>query len=136
MHRFLLLVVLFALSGLISACGGTQASQPPVPRADVYWAEIRSHIKIWNVEPAADGTWKITYDVDTDGPRYSSLTVPMERPPFLPGQRALMYGKMAQTGDVLITSLEEDPLAASPPATLNMAGPTEASTSPYASPGR
>jgi hypothetical protein len=54
----------------------------------------------------------------------------MERPPFSPGQRAIMYGKMAQTGDILITSIEDDPLAASPSAAPSMTGTQHASASP------
>lgn len=66
-------------------------------------------MKIWNIEPAAGGTWKITYDIRLDGPRGVALTVPMERPPFEPGQMVFAHGKVAQTGDVLITSFEDDP---------------------------
>lgn len=126
MRRSLLLVALLAVGGVTAAC----SAERPEPRADVYWAELRSHIKIWNVEAASDGAWKITYDLATDGPRYSAITIPMERPPFSPGQRAIIYGKMAQTGDILITSIEEDPLAASPSAAPSMTGTPQASASP------
>lgn len=118
MGRLLLmaLAIVFIVLGASAAIAafGTRSA---TPQADVYWAEIQLHMKIWNIEPAADGTWKITYDIKTDGPRGVALTVPMDRPPFEAGQMVYAHGKVAQTGDVLIDSFKDapdDPPSASP----------------------
>jgi hypothetical protein len=85
MRRFLFLTlavvfIILGVSGAIAAFG-SKTPEPATPRADVYWAEVRLHMKIWNIEPAAGGTWKITYDIKLDGPRGVALTVPMDRAP-------------------------------------------------------
>jgi len=137
MRRLLLLalatvVIILGVSGAIAAFG-SKPPEPAMPRADVYWAEARLHMKIWNIEPAADGTWKITYDIKLNGPRGVALTVPMDRPPFEPGQMVFARGKVAQTGDVLITSFEDDPddpPAASPSQVSDTTRTTDPSSPP------
>jgi hypothetical protein len=102
----------------VSWVTGSKAPEPAIPKADVYWAEAQLHMKIWSIEPAANGTWKITYDLRLNGPRGVAITVPMDRPPVEPGQMVFAHGKVAQTGDVLITSFEDhadDPPASSLP---------------------
>jgi hypothetical protein len=129
--------IILGVSSAIAAFA-SKATEPATPRADVYWAEARLHMKIWTIEPATDGTWKITYDIKLNGPRGVALTVPMDRPPFEPGQMVFARGKVAQTGDVLITSFEDDPddpPAMSPSPVSDTTRTTEPSSPPQASPG-
>lgn len=113
MRRSLIAVVLLGmLTVAVIALTRTSAS---APRADVYWAEAQMHVKVIAIQPRANGAWQISYEMDVNGPEHTSLTVPgLGRPQVTPGDRALVYGKVAQTGDVLITSIAIDPLAGSP----------------------
>lgn len=139
MRRSLLiaLAVVFVVLGALAAIAAF-GNKPATPQADVYWAEIQLHMKIWTIEPAAGGTWKITYVIRADGPRGVALTVPMDRPPFEPGQIVYAHGKVAQTGDVLIDSFKDDPddpPSLSPTPVSNPTLTTDASWAPQASPG-
>lgn len=111
MGKFLATLVLATLVGTsLSACAAA-----PDPTPVIYWAEARLHVIVKAIEPSANGgTWSVTFEVE--GEEMRARTVPgLNRPLLVPGDTAIVLGKISQAGDLLITSITLDrPLERSP----------------------
>jgi hypothetical protein len=111
MGRFLATVVLATLIGTsLSACAAA-----PEPTPVIYWAEAKLHVIVKAIEPSANGdTWSVTFEVN--GEEMRAWTAPgLNRPLLVPGDTAMVLGKISQAGDLLITSITLDrPLERSP----------------------
>ncbi len=101
MGRFLATVLLATLIGTsLSACAAA-----PGPTPAIYWAEAKLHVTVKAIEPSANGdTWSVTFEVD--GEEMRARTAPgLIRPLLVPGDTAMVLGKISQAGDLLITSI-------------------------------
>lgn len=120
MRSFLATVMFATMIG--TSLSGCAAAEEPTPV--VYWAEAKLHVVIKAIEPAESGdTWSVTFE--TEGEEMQAPTAPgMKRPLLGPGDTALMFAKVSQAGDLLITSITPDrPVDRSPGSTQDTLSP-------------
>lgn len=99
------------------------------PRRHEYITEYpcystKLHVVIKAIEPAESGdTWSVTFE--TEGEEMQAPTAPgMKRPLLGPGDTALVFAKVSQAGDLLITSITPDrPVDRSPGSTQDTLSP-------------